>query len=153
MNLDKSILIECCDMKAEIKDLRRRIIQDKKELKCIETDGKVVDTVKGGLGGQQHYTVEGFPHPLYERKKRLLRQRMEKLERYETELLVLTNQAEEYIESIEKSELRTMFRLYFIDGLTHARTAECMNSIYPNRKVKYTDENVKKRIQRFFEKN
>lgn len=27
-----------------------------------------------------------------------------------------------------------------------------MNNEYPNRKIKYTDENVKKRIQRYFKK-
>lgn len=153
MHLDKSILIEYCDMMAEIKDLRRRIIQDKKDIKRIESEGMAADTVKGGSGGRQHFTVEGFPHPKYERKKRLLRQRMARLERCEAELLDLTNQAEEYIESIEKSELRTMFRLYFIDGLTYSGVAMHMNSLYPKRRVKYTDENIKKRIQRFFEKN
>ena len=45
-----------------------------------------------------------------------------------------------------------MFRLYFIDGLSDAKVADRMNQIFPKRKIKYTDENVKKRIQRFFEK-
>ena len=45
-----------------------------------------------------------------------------------------------------------MFRLYFIDGLSDAKVADRMNRIFPNRNKKYTDENVKKRRQRFFEK-
>lgn len=83
LHLDKSILIEYCDMMAEIKDLRRRIIQDKKDIKRIESEGMAADTVKGGSGGRQHFTVGGFPHPQYERKKRLLRQRTARLERCE----------------------------------------------------------------------
>ncbi len=39
------------------------------------------------------------------------------LEIKEMELLELMTQAEEYIESVPKSEVRTMFRLYYIDGL------------------------------------
>ena len=45
-----------------------------------------------------------------------------------------------------------MFRFYFIDGLSYVKTADFMNEEYPDREIKYTDENVKKRIQRFFEK-
>ena len=73
------------------------------------------------------------------------------MEEKEEELLELMTEAEEYIESIPKSELRIMFRMYFIDDMTYIQVAEYMNRIFPKRKVKYTDENVKKRIQRFFE--
>lgn len=44
-----------------------------------------------------------------------------------------------------------MLRFYFIDDLTYAQTAEKMNALYPKRRIRYTDENVKKRIQRFFQ--
>ena len=75
------------------------------------------------------------------------------LEAKEAELLELMGQAEEYISSIEKSELRIMLRLYCIDGLSYIAVARKMNSMFPGRRIKYTDENVRKRIQRFFEKN
>ena len=55
------------------------------------------------------------------------------------ELLDLTCKAEEYIESIDKAELRIMFRLYFIDGLSDAKVADQMNRIFPKRRIKYTD--------------
>lgn len=73
------------------------------------------------------------------------------LELREVELLELQNDVEEYIESIPKSEIRTMLRLYFVDDMTYARTAAHMNYLRPTRRVKYTDENIKKKIQRFFE--
>ena len=65
----------------------------------------------------------------------------------------MTCQAEEYIESIDKAELRIMFRLYIIDGYSYIGIAVQMNDMFPDRQTKYTDENVKKRIRRFFEKN
>ncbi len=151
--LEKSVLIQCCDMQAEIKELRRLIKMTEERLKRIEEEGTVSDTVSGGMGGIQHFTVEGFPVPEHARVKQLLISRRERLKMKEAELLELTNQAEEYIESIEKSELRIMFRLYYIEGLTWTQVAYRMNDLFPKRKVAYTEENCRKRNFRFFEEN
>ena len=103
------------------------------------------------MGGTQHYIVEGFPVPEYNRKMMLLRSRKAMLEEKEAELLELTNQAEEYIASIKKSELRIMFRLYYIDGLTWVQVAHRMNRMFPKRRIAYTEDNCRKRNARFFE--
>ena len=150
--MDKEILIQYCDMKQEIKYLRERIVKLEKQIEKIEKEGLVKDTVSGGMGGIQHYTVEGFPVPEYSRKMMLLRSRKAMLEEKEAELLELTNQAEEYIASIEKSELRIMFRLYYIDGLTWVQVAHRMNRMFPNRRVVYTEASCKKRNERYFKK-
>ena len=68
----------------------------------------------------------------------------------EEELLEMTIQVEEYIESIEKSELRIIFRLYFLDDLSYPKVADQMNKMFPKRRIRYTDENIKKKIQRYF---
>lgn len=149
--MDKEILIQYCDMKEEIKDLRRRIHELEKQIDRIKEEGAVKDTVSGGMGGTQHYIVEGFPVPEYNRKMMLLRSRKAMLEEKEAELLELTNQAEEYIASIEKSELRIMFRLYYIDGLTWVQVAHRMNQMFPKRRIAYTEDNCRKRNARFFE--
>ena len=73
------------------------------------------------------------------------------LEQREAELVELTVQAEEYISSIEKSELRIMFRLYYLDGLTWNQVAHRMNWAFP--KKKYTEDGCRMRNNRFFEKN
>ena len=69
----------------------------------------------------------------------------------EEELLEMTIQVEEYIESIEKSELRIIFRLYFLDDLSYPKVVDQMNKMFPKRRIRYTDENVRKKIQRYFE--
>lgn len=153
ISLEKSVLIQYCDMQAEIKELRRLIKMTEERLEKIEQEGAVSDVVSGGMGGIQHFTVEGFPVPGYTKAKNLLISRRERLKMKESELLELTNQAEEYIESIEKSELRIMFRLYYIEGMTWAQVAMRMNSLFPKRKIAYTEENCKKRNFRFFEEN
>lgn len=149
--MDKEILVQYCEVMEEIRDLRERI---KKLDRFLEHPPIVSDTVKGTRrdGTFGSIKITGIPNPEYNRK-RVVRERYRRmLEEKEAELLELTCQAEEYIESIEKPELRIMFRLYFIDGLSYAKVADRMNRAFPKRKVKYTDENVKKRVQRFFEK-
>ena len=149
--MDKDILVQYCEMKEEIKDLRQRIM---KLDKFLQDPPIVADTV---TGSRKDLTigpikVTGIPDPIY-RRKQAARERYKKLlELKEAELLELTTQAEEYIDSIPKSELRIMFRLYFIDGLSDAKVADRMNWIFPNRNKKYTDENVKKKMQRFLKK-
>ena len=147
--MDKGILVQYCDMKEEIKDIRRRIEKIKKEMAGLSI---VSDSVKGTRqdGTYGSIKITGYPTPEYYRKKAALEKNLKLLELRETELLELTSQAEEYIESIEKSELRIMFRLYFIDNYSYIGVARRMNTMFPKRRIKYTDENVKKRIQRFF---
>ena len=49
--MDKNVLIQYCDMKEEIKDLRRRITETEKQIFRIAEEGTVKDTVSGGMGG------------------------------------------------------------------------------------------------------
>lgn len=149
--MDKNVLIQYTDMIEEVKDIRKRILQTEKQISRIEEEGTVKDTVSGGMGGIQHFVVEGMPVPELSRKKLLLNKRKAMLIEKENELLELMNQAEEYIETIEKSELRIIFRLYFLDGLSYPKVADHMNQMFPKRRIKYTDENIRKKIQRYFE--
>lgn len=151
--MDKRILIEYADMKEEIKDLRRRIAKNEEELNKLNNTS-VMDSVACGKKGKKPLRtvkIQGLPVMAISRKQALLKERNAKLERLEFELLELTNQVEEYIETIPKSELRMMFRLYFMDDLTYSKVADRMNEVFTKRKIAYTDENVKKRIQRYFE--
>lgn len=42
-------------------------------------------------------------------------------------------------------------RFSIIDGMTNVKVARAMNRMFPKREIPFTDENVNKRIQRFFE--
>lgn len=150
--LDKNILIQYADMKARIKILREKIQKLEKEISELK-DMIVVDTVSGGYGGIQHFTIEGIPQGLISEKQELLEKRRIKLQLEEMELLRLTNEAEEYIQSIEPIELRNMFDFYYLQNLNWTQTAYRMNLLYPNRKTPYTDENCRQRNKRFFDKN
>lgn len=152
--MDKAVLIEYADMKEEIKDLRRRIDADRRELERLNKM-VVADSVTCGKKGKKPLgtvKVQGKPTRRITRKEELLTRRITKLEHLELELLELTNQVEEYIEDIQKSELRTMFRLYYIDDLTWYKVALQMNQIFTKRVIKYTEDNCKQRHKRFLEK-
>lgn len=151
--MDKGILIEYADMKEEIKDLRRRIEKIQKELDKLH-EQIVVDSVSCGKKGKKSLgtvKITGRPVGVISRKEQLLNKRNRRLEELEEELLEMTIQVEEYIESIEKSELRIIFRLYFLDDLSYPKVADQMNKMFPKRRIRYTDENIKKKIQRYFE--
>lgn len=148
--MDKGILVQYCDVKEEIKDIRAR----KKKLdRFLENPPIVSDTVRGtrrdGTAGP--IKITGIPDPMYVRKQKLRARYQQLLEKKEVELLELTCQAEEYIQTIPKSELRIMFRLYYIDGYSYLGVARRMNSTFPKRR--YTEESVRKKITRFFEEN
>lgn len=148
--MDKEVLIQYCEVKEEIKDIRDRI---RKLDKFLSEPHKVSDTVKGTRkdGTIGSIKITGYPIPEYYSKQALRERYGRMLEAKEAELLELTCQAEEYIENVEKSEMRMILRFSIIDGLTNAKVASVMNKAFPKRKIKYTDENIKKRIQRFFE--
>lgn len=149
--MDKAVLIEYCDLKTEIKEIRRMIQATEDRLRKIEEEGEVSDVVSGGMGGKQHFKVTGFPEPRYAKEKALLKSRRQRLKMKEAEFLELTNQAEEYIESIPKSEIRIMFRLYYIENLTWAQVAMRMNALFPKRKKAYTEASCLMKNKRFFE--
>lgn len=149
--MDRTILIEYCDLKAEIEGIRALIQITEERLKKIEEEGVVSDVVSGGMGGTQHFKVTGFPEPRYEKEIALLKSRRQRLKMKEEELLELTNQVEEYIESIPKSEIRIMLRLYYIENLTWSQVAMRMNAIFPKRKIAYTEASCLMKNKRFFE--
>lgn len=151
--MDKNILSEYADMKEEIKDLRRRIADDQKRIDQLRRT-IVTDSVSCGKKGKKPIRtvkIKGFPQVEIERRVALMEKRQAKLEMLETDLIEKQLQVEEYIQSIEKSELRIMFRLYYIDSLTWYQVAMKMNQMFPKRRVKYTEDNCRIRHNRFLE--
>ena len=115
----------------------------------------VMDSVSCGKKGKKPLgtvKITGRPVTAISRKESLLNKRIRRLEELEEGLLELTIQVDEYIETIEKSELRIIFRLYYIDDLTWYQVALRMNQNFPKRKVKYTEDNCRMRHNRFLEK-
>ena len=151
--MDKRVLIEYSDIREEIKELRRRIEKMRMEISTLN-ETVVTDSVSCGKKGKKPIRtvkIQGRPIKYITKRQETLEKLIEQMERKELELLELTIQAEEYIESMKKSELRMIFRMCFLDDLPYYKIAEKMNKSFPNREIAYTDENIRKKIQRFFE--
>lgn len=142
--MTKDILIQYCDLREEIKDLRRRIDNLNNQISKIEQAGNVIDSVTGGNGGIQHFKIEGFPYPEYSRKKTRLYLNRAQLESAEFELLEKTNQVEEYIQSIDDSRIRRIMRLRYIDDLPWIKVANSIGK-------KATEDGVRMEHNRFLE--
>lgn len=155
LEINKELLIQYCELRGEIKDLRERIDNDKRRLRKIEEEGVVSDTVTGTRkdGTIGAIKITGFPLPEYSKVNAMLRKRIAKLQIMEDELLEAVNAVDDFINSIPKSDLRQIFRFYYIDDMTWRRVATNMNKRFPNRRISYTEESCRKRHDRFLEKN
>lgn len=153
--MERNILVEYVDMLEEIKDLRRRIQDDQKKINQL-SQTIVSDSVTCGKKGKKPLRtvkIKGFPNMEINRRIGLLKKRKAKLMLLESDLLEKQIQVEEYIDGIDKSELRMMFRLYYLDNLTWYQVALQMNQIFPKRRIKYTEDSCRMRNKRYFEKN
>ena len=155
MEVTKDILIQYCELREEIKDLRERIDKDELRLQKIEEEGVVSDTVTGPRadGTIGSIKITGFPIPEYSTVKAMLKKRIAKLQIMEDELHEAMSAVDDFINAIPKSDLRQMFRFYYIDDMTWRRVAANMNKRFPNRRISYTEESCRKRHDRFLEKN
>lgn len=151
--MDKKVLLEYADVQQEVKDLRRRIEKDEQELARLKKT-LVADTVTCGKKGRKPIKtvkIQGMPSTLVWHKQRALEKYKKKLETKEIEFWEMLNDVENCIESVEKSEMRMIFRLFYLDDLNYIQVAERMNEMHPNKRRGYTDESIRKKIQRFFE--
>lgn len=153
METSKDILVQYCEMREEIKDLRDRIDRDQRRLERIREEGIVSDTVRGTRkdGTIGPIKITGFPVPEYEAVEAMLKKRIAKLGILEDELQEAVSAVDDYITAIPKSDLRQMFRLYYLDDLTWRQVANNMNARFPKRRIKYTEDSCRKRHDRFLE--
>ena len=153
--MDKNILEQYLEIKGEIRDLHERIDRDQRRLERIKKEGLVSDTVRGTRkdGTIGPIKITGYPLPEVDQVKNMIKKRVLKLHILEDELQEAVNALDDFIEKIPKSDLRQIFRLYYLDDLTWAAVAINMNYRFPNRRTKYTEDNCRIRHDRYLKKN
>lgn len=120
--MDKNILVQYCDIQEEVKDLRRRIRKLEDEISHLTVvSDSVTGTREDGTIG--HIKITGYPFPEERRKQELLRRRKAALEEKEDELLELLSDVEEYINSIDDSRIRRIFRCRYVDNMSWVQVA------------------------------
>ena len=145
--MDKDILVQYTDLQEEIRDIRRRVERARGQMERLETEGTVLDAVKGTRqdGTFGSIRIEGFPYADYEKRRRSLQSYLLKLAEMEEKLLELTNQAEEYINSIEDSRMRRIVQYRILDGLSWYEVADRMGG-------KATSDSCRMYFERFLQK-
>lgn len=83
----------------------------------------------------------------------MIKKRVAKLHILEDELQEAVSAVDDFIEQIPKSDLRQMFRLYYLDDMTWAAVAINMNYRFPKRRIKYTEDNCRIRHDRYLKDN
>lgn len=153
--MEKNLLEQYLALKAEIRDVHKRKEQDERRLAKIEKEGLVSDTVKGTRkdGTIGPIKITGYPIPEHDQVERMIKKRVMKLNILEDELQEAVEKVDSFIEQIPKSDLRMMFRFYYLDDMTWAAVAINMNYRFPKRRIKYTEDNCRIRHDRYLKDN
>lgn len=142
--MGKTILLQYIDVKSEIADLEDRINK-------INDKGYVIsDSVKGSSKEfpytTRNYIVTGLDNVSINKVKKL----KNILEEKRNSLIDLNIQAEEFLETIEDSEMRIILRNKYIDNKNYIQIAHDMNNLY--KKKKYTADGIRMKHDRFIKK-
>ena len=142
----KQVLNQYTDLVAEVHDLEEKIAKIRKELDKIEQQGAVVDTVSGGYGGTQHFRIEGFPYPEYDKKRYLLKIREAQLVSYQIQQMELVNEIERFLQNVDDAAMRRIIDYRIVRQLSWNRVADLMGG-------DATEDSVRIAFSRFMEKN
>ena len=119
----KDLLIQYSDLQEEIKEKRKKVSEIEDLIEKLKNEGTVVDKVKGGLGGEQGFKIEGFPEKEYKRRISILKRRNEELAKSENDLLEQMEKIELFIEQIPNSRDRRIFEKMFLENKTQQQIA------------------------------
>ncbi|WP_411335988.1 hypothetical protein [Ruminococcus gauvreauii] len=83
---------------------------------------------------------------------REVQDRIFRLKNIEEALLEQMSEMEEVIEEIPDSEMRTIFRLYYMEDMTWLQVAMRMNECFSRRNSKYTEDSCRMKHNRYLKK-
>lgn len=131
--MTKGELIEYCDLKKEIEDLKKRIDRIHKITEMVS------DTVQNG------YKHKAVIFGVDLTRKRKLHAYEDKLQCFYDKLFEKQNKIEDYIESISQSKIRRIFRHRYIDDMNWKQIQVCMEYSH--------EDTARKQHDKFLEEN
>lgn len=123
----KDVMAQYTNLKEELKKIEFEIKETENSIAKLIEEGTVVDKVTGGLGGIQGFKIEGFPIKEYERRKRTLRGKVDRLIEKENDLLELTESMEMFIDTIAVSRDRMIFKMIYLENKTQQQVADVLH--------------------------
>lgn len=142
--MDKKTLQQYMDLKIEREQVKIKIIKLENELMRLR-DETVQDKVKGGIGGWQSFTIEGFPSRDYGKKKQMLIQRAYALQKLQNRIDTMVIEIENFIASVDDSHMRRIIDLRVIQGMEWHDVAKLIGG-------GNTEDTVRMQFNRFMEK-
>lgn len=137
--MTKEELEEIFFIEKEIKDIEDRIRRNEKQ------SSDVSDVVQNG------YKRHAFIYGIDVKRAYKLQNMYEKLKKFKIELVDKKQEIIDYIQKVSFSEIRQILTYKYIDGDSWIKIAHKMNSIYNT--DRYNEDNIRKKIDRFLEKN
>lgn len=128
-------------LKKEVREISDEIEKVEDEICRINEKETLQIKVKGGAGGEQHFTETGMKLPVL-LKKKALQDRKEILEEQEIEIFQQITEIQREINEIEDSEMRRIIRMRCIDGKPWKEIAAEMHPL--------TEVAAKVKFHRFF---
>lgn len=123
----KDIMVQYTNIKEELEKIRNEIKITEESIEKLINEGTVADKVTGGLGGIQGFKIEGFPEREYYRRKKILRNKMNRLIEKENDLMELTESMEVFIDSIPVSRDRQIFTMICFENKTQQQIANTLH--------------------------
>lgn len=122
--VSKELMSQYKSIKSEIEKMKIDIKKTEDSIAKLVREGVVEDKVYGGLGGIQGFKIEGFPLAIYEKRRNLLRKKVDRLSAKENELLELVENMETLVDNIPVSRDRVIFRALYFEGKTQQQIAD-----------------------------
>lgn len=146
MGIDKNVLEQYNSIKKEIADLERMIAESNRKIKKYEKQ-VVSDTVTGTRadGTTGPIKITGIAQQYIDRENELNEKRIQKIQRFKKRLEKKTDEAEEYIQAIDDSEIRRIARWRFLEGLEWSQVAVRMGK-------GYSKDSCRMKMERFLQK-
>lgn len=123
----KENMTQYTNIKEELKKIRADIEETETLIAKLLEAGTVVDKVVGGFGGIQGFKIEGFPVKEYDRRRKTLKKKMDRLVEKENDLLELTEGIEMFIDEIPVSRDRQIFTMIYFENKTQQQVAKCLH--------------------------
>lgn len=123
----KDVMAQYNSIKDELEKIKVEIRNTENSIAKLIEEGTVVDKVVGGLGGIQGFKIEGFPVKEYDRRKRTLRGKMDRLIAKENDLMELTEGIEMFIDDIPVSRDRQIFTMIYFENKTQQQVAKTLH--------------------------
>ena len=141
-----NLLKQYTSLRSEREEVEKRIEKLDKALQKIIEEGTVKDSVKGGVGGIQHFVIEGFPTSDYNTTRKALIKQKKRLTKLDKDIVEKLDIIHSLVNSIDNSEIRRIITYRYIYGYTWDKTAKTMGPMH-------NDEEIRKTAIRFLEKS